>query len=97
MLLIFGNLFFQVVDGMFFLIGIDFEMEMVVCVMFFQLYESGVIIVLVWKFFDICCGLLEGVEIVVQLEGDWMLVCFGCSCFLLFMLFVVDFLNFDDW
>lgn len=97
MLSIFGNLLLQVVDGTLLLIGIDFEMEMVVRVVLVQLYELGVMIVLVCKFFDICCGLFEGVEIVVQLEGERMLVCFGCSRFLLFILLVVDFSNFDDW
>lgn len=70
---------------------------MVVRVALVQLYELGATIVSARKFFDICRGLFEGAEIVVQLEGERMLVRFGRSRFSLFILLAADFSNFDDW
>lgn len=96
-LLILFNVFIKVSEGVLWLIGIDLEVEFIFSVKLEGDFVEGEIMVLVKKLFDICCGLFEGIEINFLFDGNKVLIWVGCGCYMLFILFVSDYLNLEDW
>ncbi|UDG81475.1 Beta sliding clamp [Candidatus Profftia lariciata] len=94
---ILGNLLLQVKDGYILLTVTDLEVEVIVRIPILQDYIIGKITVSARKFFDICRGLPDHVEITVILKNDRILVHSGRSSFYLATMPAVDFPNLDDW
>ncbi|UVK76531.1 MAG: beta sliding clamp [Sodalis sp. Fle] len=94
---ILGNLLLQVTENHLFLTGTDLEMEMVTRVALNAAHEPGATTVSARKFFDICRGLPDGVEITVTLERDRMQIRSGRSRFSLSTLSALEFPKLDDW
>lgn len=96
-LFIFLNIFIKVSEDVFWLMGIDLEVELILSVKLDGDFIEGEIIVLVKKFFDIIWGIFEGIDIYFSLDGNKVFICVGCGCYMLLMLLVNDYFNFEDW
>ncbi len=94
---ILGNLLIQVTEGKLLLTGTDLETELVIEVALSGLYEIGATTVPARKFLDICRGLPDGAEIIIQLDGERLQVRSGRSRFSLSTLPATDYPNVDDW
>ncbi|VFP82833.1 DNA polymerase III subunit beta [Candidatus Erwinia haradaeae] len=94
---ILGNLLLSVEQDVLVLTSADLEIEIVVRISLTNQHKLGRITTPARKFFDICRGLPEGVEITVLLEGDKILIVSGRSRFSLATLPASSFPNLDDW
>lgn len=57
---------------------------------------DGEVIIFVCKLFDIVCVLFDGVQIELKFNGDCVVFNVGCSCFILVILLVLEFLIIDE-
>lgn len=93
-ILILFNVLLCVDGGVLNLKVIDFDLEIVEMVLV-MIEMLGVIMVLVYMFYDIVCKLLEGFQVVLEIIGDDFIleIWVGCFKFMLQMLLEIDFLD----